>query len=375
MSQVRLAETMKEAGFSDTLIVIYGFLLTQEQATIIEVSRAIKLDAETIQREVKSLLQLQVVAFDSLRGKYVLFALDPVLVWSAFIKGRTWQFIQTLGEDDIEPAIISLPDDHQAALRRFRTTINAIQLAASALYQGSYSVTGHRWRDAIDQDQMGQLLAQAIQRAKSTIQAASASPRLPHVALIWESILSKVKNKVAYRRVADFTEIVEHGLDVIRRDIEVIGIDLRVLDTADITKKFYLIDSALVVVFHSVGLSNDGSAIGRVTDQAQIISRYKGYFSNHYSNAIPGQFVLSQLTESGERLLQNARSNGYSSDVLEWLECLIGWGTFCNKSSAGLDVKKAIRDNFVHIGTTGKLVPSYDIDMGHVRLKWQSRTA
>ena len=347
---VDLRNAMIAAGFSESIISVYSCLLLQGSASLNQIAQITGLGLDNARQEVDRLLELQVIAFDMVKKKYILYALDPDVVWAAFIKGTSWKFVNTLSDSDIDILMSHLPESHRLVLQHFRESVEAIRKAATEQYSGATFVTKHRWREAIDTNHMSQVLAESIQQAKSQIRAVSKSPRLPHVALIWESILKRIKESIPYQRVADLTEVVEHGLDVVRRDVEEVSIDLKVLDTNDIEHKFYLIDSSLVIVFHSTGLRNDGTTIGRVTDQAEIIKRYHKRFEGYYNNAVPARFVIDMLSQSGNRLLKRADLLGYKSNEIDWLQGLIALGTFCLKEDPFIhsNSHKALGDGLVH---------------------------
>jgi hypothetical protein len=372
---LNLKNAMISAGFSESIISVYSFLLLKESTSLDQIAKATSLGLDKTREEVDHLLELQVIAFDMAKKKYILYALDPDVVWSAFIKSTSWKFVNTLTDNDINGLMSNLPESHQVALQHFRESVEMIRKAAVELYGGTGFITKHRWREAVDINHMSQVLAESIQQAKSQIRAVSKSPRLPHVALIWESILKRIKDSIPYQRIADLTEIIEHGLDVVRRDLEHANIDLKVLDTNDIEHKFYLVDNSLVIVFHSTGLRDDGTTIGRVTDQAGIIKRYHGRFESYYHRGVPAQFVLDMLSESGYRLLERADSLGYKSNEIDWLKGLIDLGTFCLKEDpfAHNASHKALDDGLVHRGTTGRLIASYDLRMRDVKSRWDAR--
>lgn len=371
-----LKNAMIAAGFAESLISVYSYLLLHESASLDQIAKNTGLGLDKARQEVDRLLELQVIAFDLIKKKYILYALDPDVVWTAFIRGTSWKFVNTLTDNDLVTLMSNLSENHRIALQHFRESVDEIRKAATQLYGGTAFITKHRWREAIDINHMSQVLAESIQQARSRIRAVSKSPRLPHVALIWESILKRLKDSIPYQRVADLTEVVEHGLDVVRRDVEQVGIDLKVLDTNDIEHKFYLVDKSLVIVFHTTGLREDGATIGRVTNQSETISRYQRRFESYYKSGIPAQFVIDALSQSGYRLLERADILGYKSNEIEWLQGLITLGTFCLKDDpfAHAASHKALDNGLVHRGTTGKLIASYDIRMRDIKSLWEAKT-
>ncbi len=363
---------MRSAGFDEATIIVYQTLLMADHMGAKQIEESTRLYADEVQRSLRRLLELNAVVVDAIRGRLVYYALDPELVWPAYTKRITWKFITSLIDTDIEDSIARLPKTHREVLEHFRATAHNIGQSAKEMYTSSLSIMAHQWRDAADNDQLSRLLAEAILHSRSTIRAVSKSPRLSRIDLIWQSIQSAMSRKVKYQRVADLTEIVEHGLLIVTRDINEHQIDLRVLDTGEVDQKFYVIDKSLLVVFHQLSHANRDGAIGRVTTHSAILDRYRKRFSKYYSNAVPGLLVVDMLRRSGERILERALQIGCNSYQIAWLAKVIDWGVFCIDPDPFSDTQNheqhpAIEHGLLKKGTTGHLVPRYDISMQDIR--------
>ena len=58
----------------------------------------------------------------------------------------------------------------------------------------------------------------------------STSPRLPQVASFWATLTDRIGAGVSYRRIVDLDEVIDHGVQLVRRDIEEYGIDVKLLE-------------------------------------------------------------------------------------------------------------------------------------------------
>lgn len=370
-----LYDAMRSVNFEKHVAIVYEYLLLHDYATLGKLAAETGLAKQKVHDGSEQLINLGVLAFDMVKGKPVLYALDPDVVWPAFSRELSWRFTNTLGDyKHLEKTPNLPPPDYHDLLIHVQKESATLREAAMALYKSTAAVATHNWRDAVNSEHMSILLSETLQQANSEIRAVSSSPRLPLKAFIWQSIVNRIEQGVKYTRVADLTEIMEHGLHIAQRDIEKIGIDLRVLNTAQVQHKFYAIDKKYVVVFHNVGIGGT-QQVGRVTRKRQIVIRYRKRFDTYYEMSIPASFVIKILRDSANKLLEKANQTGFDDAEISWLECLINWGTFCKledpnvKDQAVLE-KKAIKQGLIFYGTTNRPIPNYDITMNDVSLAW-----
>ncbi|MDY0040504.1 MAG: hypothetical protein RBS57_09345 [Desulforhabdus sp.] len=371
----QLHEVMRRVGFSEETARVYGYLLLQDYASINKICTSTGLKKGQVHASVDDLLDLRVIAFDMVRYKYVLYALDPEVVWPAFANETTWRFSNTLEDYDLARVDDNLPVRHRELLVHVYESVDEIKTIASNVYRSYAAVKNHRWRDAIDTEHMAALLSETIQQADSVIRAVSSSPRLPQVALIWQSITGRMETGVEYHRIADLTELIEHGLYVVERDMDEIGVKLMVLDTSDVEHKFYIVNRSLVVVYHRTG-AGGVETIGRVTNHKRIVDRYRKRFESYVEKAVPGSFVLEALRVCANRLRKKVETLEYNEIEKTWFDCLIHWGMFCKledpylKDRGGLE-ERALRHGLIKLGTTKSPVPEYCVTMAEIKRAWR----
>lgn len=362
---------MKQAGFQELPALVYGRLLIEESEKLPVIRSTLNETETNILEAVRVLMHAKVVAVDVVKDSYVMYALNPEVVWEAYKTELIWSFACT--PYDFSRARCysqDLPSQNTDALQYACEIIDQIRHAALLLYQSQPSVRKHRWREAFDGEHLAVLLAEAISEAKLSIRAVSKPPRSSQVALIWESIRSRMLEGVAYQRISNLDEVIEHGLHIVERDMYRHGVDLRVIDSSIVEHKFYTVDSKLVLVYHLTG--DEGSElVGRVTTEKNIIKRYRKRFGHYYKESIPASVVVEFLRERAEVLSDNARALGFKEPEISWLECLVNWGTFCELRHPGIEdqsnlERRAFESGLIIYGTTGRPIPDYRVTLDDI---------
>ncbi len=368
----RLVNLMGQAGLKQSVAHIYEFILSQEFVTkgVIEQH----FESYDIEQDIRKLLELKIISIDMERDKFVLYAINPDLAWGSVSNDITWRFHRNPKDYEKVRPHYALPSQFTESVQHARNVINTIREIAVLMYESSPSVARHRWREALDKEHLAILLSEAILQGNSTIYCVTRPPRSSQLSIIWESVVQRMKEGVIYRRVTNLTEVIEHGLYIIKRDIEDYGVDLRILDLDEIEHKFYVIDRKFLVVYHLTGANQD-QQIGRVTREKNTIKRYHKRFSKYYEQAVPGLFVVQQLRQASTLLLRTAQLHDFNEAELSWIKCLINWGVFCNLENPSLTDLKKLEDRTIKIGiaeygSTGKLVPKYGVSMQSIKRKW-----
>jgi len=368
----RLVDLMQQAGLSQPTATLYEFILSREFTSEDILEQQFR--SQDIRQDIERLLELRVIAVDIVRDKYALYPINPDLAWGSVSNDMTWRFYNSVNDYEKPRSHYALPSRYREPVQHARNVINAIREIATRLYESAPSVERHRWREALDKEHLAVLLSEAILQGSSRICCVSKPPRSSQLAIIWESIVQRMKEGTAYQRIANLTEVIEHGLYIIQRDIEDYGVDLRVLDLDDIKHKFYVVDNNFLVVYHLTG-TDRSQQVGRVTREKNTIKRYRKRFSKYYEKATPGLFVVQQLRKASKQLLETAQRQGFNEAEIAWLQCLINWGIFCNIEIPSISdlqelEEKALGVGIVKQGTTGKLVPKYCVTMRDIEREW-----
>lgn len=198
----------------------------------------------------------------------------------------------------------------------------------------------------------------------------STSPRLPHVASFWATLTGRLGAGVTYRRLVDLDEVIDHGLAIVRRDVEEYGIDLKVLARDRIQHKFYGVDQSLLAVFHdpAAPARESRTGVGRITRRGAIVRRYARRFEQYAAAAVPARTVLDALDRASGVLPRTAEARLTAED-LAWVESLVRYGKFSRfhvaRGWSGADLRRAEERargiGVVRRSAEGDIVPAYPV--------------
>lgn len=364
--RARLFQLMIELGFDRTATHVYGVVLTCGPVP----KRAIVSMLSGVSVEVGSaLLQLQErglvgSVYRRIRRRQY-YAISPNIAWRALSSDLLWRTTDGVVAGDATPGMC-----------------DEIAAVGNRLYRPYAAALAHQEWDAATADEFAQLICEAMGQARQTILAVSKSPRLPQVASFWATVSDRREAGVTYRRVVDLDEVIDHGLKIVRRDIEEHGIDIMVLEQDRIHHKFYVVDGSFLAVFHRqehVSEGEAGSGVGRITTRGTILRRYARRFRQYANVAIPGRFALRRMEMAAEELLRTARE-GLRSDEVAWVESLVHYGKFSRVPVArgwSKDEQARAEERAIGIGVArhnpdGDVVPAYPVREADIRDSYEA---
>jgi transcriptional regulator with XRE-family HTH domain len=300
------------------------------------------------------------------------FALDPATAFGVFWNETLWQKAVT------EEELVKLPPEEEARLREVQALCRELAEMASLLHTRRHPVAADNIRIAQGVEELGLALEETIAQAQKEIVALSRSPRLPQVALVWKSLSARLEAGAVYRRICDLDEVVEHGLHIKRRDMEM-GVQLRVLEAEDISRKFYLVDGRYCVIYLPDELGEGFALTGQVVDNPWLARRYQQDFEAVWKKGIPAEMVVNILEETTPDLLRQAEQI-LGPQGREWLRKVIDWGIFARFPDMMEEDRRRIEDESLAAGLVerrelvgGALVPRYPLAMVEIRRLYAAR--
>src|SRR5262245_1500631 len=172
------------------------------------------------------------------------YAVVPHVAWRALGSDLRWNTMHWT-ESGLAAAGLAVHTVEERA-----RLCDEIAAVAGRLYRPHAAAVEHREWDAATDEEFARLICELIARARTSVLAVSRSPRLPQVALFWTTLTDRIAAGISYRRIVDLDEVIDHGLEVVTRDIEEYGIDVRMLERERIHHKFYVVDRSFLAVFH-----------------------------------------------------------------------------------------------------------------------------
>lgn len=358
-SLIPLLDALRRLTFPPTSAALYAWLAVGGPQNAARLRATVDVEARDVRTALAWLTNRRLVARRRIEGETRFYVVEPGVAISALVTDVVWRHISTLEDvhalpptaDDRVEALRAAADEAMGILRRSYVSVDGVR--------GSRNARAHEPRA------LAVLSVEAVRLARDEVRAASRRPRLPDVAFFWGAITTAMSHGVAYRRVTDVHEIVEHGLDVVSRDTSETGVDLRVTEPEHVSRGFYVIDRDYVVL-HDVADGNDRPAQGgRLTSNGHEIERRRKQWDRLYERAIPADVALAQFRLSSGRLLD--RVDPADEPLLRFVRRLVAFGKFADPPESAALLRRAVRLGLVRLNYTGHPIPAYDIDADVLR--------
>lgn len=375
--RARLFQLMIELGFDRTETQVYGVVLTcgpVPKRAIVSMLSGVSTEVGSALRQLQGRGLVGGVYRRLRRHQY--YAINPNIAWQSLSSELLWRTADAIGAANTAP---SATEDQTHTRRRICDEIAEV---GSRLYRPYAAALAHQEWDAATAEEFAQLICEAMGQARQTIVAVSKSPRLSQVAAFWATVSDRLGVGVTYRRVVDLDEVIDHGLKIVRRDIEEHGVDVMVLERDRIQHKFYVVDGSFLAVFHSQEQATEagaGSGVGRITTRGAILRRYARRFRQYADDAIPGRFVLRRIEMAAEELLRCAREE-LGTEEAAWVASLVDYGRFSrlpvtrgwSRAEKARAEERAIEIGVVRRNLDGDLVPGYALTESAIRKSYEA---
>ncbi len=358
-----ILELMRQFNFSAAAASTYSLLLTDGPLSVEQLEQRTQQNGTRLEQALKKLQELRLIGTDHQRGHPLYYATDPAMAWLSLTADLVWEKRNTLN------TISNLPETNSPDTEHLRMLCAEISAHAERLYKPQVAALKHRERDAESSEELAQFTCEIIYQARKEIFAVSKTPRQPQVSSFWAVLSSLIENKsIHYHRVVDLEEVIEHGLKIVERDMGTYGIDLCILEQDQIQHTFYLVDKRFLSVLNKSSQPPDKPELGygRITNQYQIIARYRKRYERYKEASIPGLFVVNHMRQATEKLLETANSKLPAIEVL-WLKSLVDFGKFSKfhvENGWSVEYQLLVEEKATALGLTrrsadGYLVPIY----------------
>lgn len=260
-----LDDLLARIGLPKHARTTYFFLLEHGPSTRQRLLRDIRLAPESIAAALDLLQLLFLVQRQVFRNKDRFYATHPNIAWRWQELEAVWSQQLTLGPVEDAPVLDLVPAEER---RRLMPQIREVCLRVYKAWPYA-SVTIARNRSYADAHEYAFACAEAILLAQEQVVSLHRPPSLPHVALFWSAILDRRAAGVCFTRCITLGEMFKHGLSIVRRDVDDIGITTFVIERDDIWKSVYIVDDQYVLA-----RTGTDAPVGLLIRNADMIRRY-----------------------------------------------------------------------------------------------------
>jgi hypothetical protein len=304
---VEALKLMRELGVALPAATLYLHILQRGGVQERQLYNLTGMSPDNLRLALSYLSIFRLVSQDIVHDESVYFASNPRNAWKAHDTAFYWVRSLHVGDIDALPPLPEMEDE----IRRQRYA--RLEQVCGALYgraAKAHDPLRHRHRDIGSSVLFASWLAHVIASAQSSIVAVERPPRLPDIAPIWVALTRRIRSGVKYTRVVGVDEVVEHGLDIVDRDMHQYDIDLRLLPRDTLKDAFYIIDGKRLLLKNTRGDARGDCPphFGVYTSQHQIVRRYlERYHSVYMALSKPASetvaFLRQMAASRGARLV------------------------------------------------------------------------
>lgn len=171
-------------------------------------------------------------------------------------------------------------------------------------------------------------LATCIRSAKKSIRGITIPIWAPDISLVWETIKDRIVEGISYNRLADEITLISFGHIINKRDIEEIGVGLKILPRHRFQEKYFIIDDEIAFIFWPSGPRNNFPLEASMTRMPMFVFRCCHNFDSLWEEAIPAESLLPHMDKLRNNFIDNCE-NALGKAIRRAAELLFDYGKFC----------------------------------------------
>jgi len=288
-SKELVREKLRQFGLSVPAVDVYWFLLRYGAHTYQSLLKHRVVAHDELAHALQLLEYMLLVGQQQFREKERFYATNPRISWRWQEFQFVWDRVLTLVPVDHFPTLENVRDQKRMTLLR------ELQRETAKVYElrKHTAIEAKRGRSLVTDGEYAQVCAEAISLAKESIIAVDSPPHsTATLPVFWSAITDRCMNGVRYTRIVPISEVFLHGIDVVARDLEEVGVDLRIVNEELIRQRFYLVDRDIFVQRFTD--HRRSKAIGRLSYSKQKVDRLRRYAEKLLSVAVPAQDLISE---------------------------------------------------------------------------------
>lgn len=214
-------------------------------------------------------------------------AINPYILSKALFDGFIWSRLRfhIVSKEDME----CLSPKDKTELHDFRKMCDDLaeilsRKSTKSMTEGLMYLKG--------KEQLAAVLSDCIMNTSREIFGVVVPKWTPSLPVIWESLKHKIYEGVRYKRISDELTFVAFGYLINKRDVDEIGVKLRVLERPKIREKFYILDDKVAIVFWP-GLPTDFGFEATYIDNKSLVKIFLEKAKKMWSSGIPAEEALN----------------------------------------------------------------------------------
>lgn len=292
-------------------------------------------------------------------GKKFYFAIDPQYSLSALLLAEMWKRDSNFHSLEVLK-INKGNDDLYSKYMLLKNILSDIQ--------GIYKRQLPYMREIIfvvkGKEKIASSIAEQISDTQHNIHAIMSPPQLMGE-IVWQTVVEKMNSGVKYNRITDFEEIVRHGVEISRLEIENYNEVLYIFLGGELPEKFYIFDEQNVVFFEKNINKRKYLKKIQIVRNAGVACQFLGRYNAILDNTLNFNEIVPKVYKYRGELLQTVQSF-LDEKTIEWLTDIFDYGVFYSKGKYDSEfieqaIAQCVEKGIVRALYDGTIVVNYGI--------------
>lgn len=293
-------------------------------------------------------------------GKKVFFSIDPQYSLAAVLLDEAWKRDSDLHSLNVLKDRTDIIDLHQKYL-----LWEEISAEVQNLYKRQLPYIKEIIIIVKGQERMASSIAEQIADVRNNIYAMISPPQLMGE-IVWQTVQEKMQAGIVYNRITDFAEIVRHGIEIARLEVENYHEELYIYRKSALPEKFYVLDQQRVIFFEKSKNKKKYIKKIQIVKNAGIAMQFLGRYNKMLEECVNFKTLIPLIVNYRKKILCTI-NNILDKEMTEWLLDIFDYGVFYSKGKYKSDfiesaVIKCKEEGLIHILDDGEIVVNYSID-------------
>lgn len=293
-------------------------------------------------------------------GKKVFFAIDPQYSLSAVLLNEAWKRDSELHSINVLKNRTDIKDLHKKYL-----LLEEISTEVQNLYKRQLPYIKEIIIVVKGEERMASSIAEQIADVRNNIYAMISPPQLMGE-IVWQTVQEKMQAGINYHRITDFTEIVRHGIEIVRLEVENYLEEIYIYRKTSLPEKFYVLDEQRVIFFEKSKNKKRYIKKIQVVKNAGVATQFLNRYNKMLEDCVNLKTLIPMIINYRKKLLCTI-NDILDQEMTAWLLDIFDYGVFYSKGKYKADfiesaVIKCKEEDLIHILDDGTIVVNYSID-------------
>jgi len=205
-------------------------------------------------------------------------------------------------------------------------------------------------------------ISELLETANNEILAVVSPPHLLGE-IVWRTVVNRMSNGVKYLRITTFDEILRHGYEIAKNEVQNYDETLYIYNNEYLPEKFYVINNVTIAFFIPDIHNKDFKFEAQIINNNGLSNKYVKTFCRLKDNSINYNDLVDKIDNFRSQFLSKAQQV-LSNNEIKWLADIFDYGLFITNGKHNAAViesakQKCLMNNWINITSKGEITAKY----------------